>query len=227
MKPALLLAAVCTLAAAQPKIYYSKSFPESQPAYVSIEVDKTGAAIFNDAPGGPDPIKFQLEPEEAAAIFQLAEKLDYFRRPLESNLKVARMGDKTFRYFEGDTKGEAKFNYTLDLDGQALLDWFERMSETVMHVINLERTARFDRLGVDKAVLQLQISAERGRLVGARQLLPVLDRIAKNGVYINRARGRAAGLAEAIRSGKTLPEPQPPPAAQEPPAPETPAPKPQ
>ena len=225
MRPALLLVLASYLAAAQPKIYYSKSFPGSQPAYVSIEIDKTGAAVFNDAPDGPDPIKFQLEPDETAAIFQLAEKLDHFRQPLESNLPVARMGDKTFRYLDGDAKGEAKFNYTLDLDGQALLDWFERMSETVMHVINLERTARFDRLGVDKAVLQLQISAERGRLVAAKQLLPVLDRIAKNAGYINRARERAASLAEAIRAGKPLPEPPQPP--QEPPAQETPAPKPQ
>jgi hypothetical protein len=195
------------LGAAQPKIFYSKSFPGSAPAYVSIEVDKTGAGVFNDAPDGPEPLKFQLEDAETTAIFLLAEKLDYFRRPLESGLKVARMGDKIFRYDGGENKAETKFNYTQDLDGQALLDWFERISETVMHVIYLERTARFDRLGVDKALLQLQISAERNRLVAAKQLLPVLDRIAKNGAYINRARERAANIADAIRTGQLSPAP--------------------
>jgi hypothetical protein len=74
------------------------------------------------------------------------------------------------------------------------------MTETVQHFINLERTAKFDRLGVDRALLLLQVSLERNRLVGAQQLLPVLDRIAKNHVYINRSRGRAAGIAEVLRA---------------------------
>ena len=211
MKRASFIAVLAScLGAAEPKIFYSKSFPGSVPAFVSIEVDQSGAGVFNDAPDGPDPLKFQLEESETAAIFLLAERLDYFRRPLESNLKVARMGDKVFRYDGGGDRGETKFNYTLDLDGQALLDWFERIAETVMHVINLERTARFDRLGVDKALLQLQVSAERSRLVAAKQLLPVLDRIAKNGVYINRARERAANLADAIRTGQITSAPPPP-----------------
>jgi hypothetical protein len=216
VKPLLLLAVAGSVWPADaPKIFYSKSFPGSVPPFVSIEVEKSGAAVFREAPDDPQPISFQLEPAETEAIFTLAAKLDYFARPLESNLKVARMGVKTLRYQAGATRNEVQFNYTVDPDGQALHDWFERMTETVEHAINLERTARFDRLGVDKALLYLQISLERNRLVAARQLLPVLDRIAKNGVYINRARERAAQIAEFIRAGGQPPPPaQPQPPAQ-------------
>jgi hypothetical protein len=73
-------------------------------------------------------------------------------------------------------------------------------------VINLERVARFDRLGVDAALLQLQASFDQHRLAGARQLLPILDKIANNKSAFNRARERAATMAATIRQGDAKPE---------------------
>lgn len=201
MKLVLALAAALSLHAADlAKIRYTKTFPGSVPAYASVWVDKSGNAEFNDEPNGEFPIKFKLEPPETEAIFSLAAKLGNFSREIESGLKVAFTGIKVFRYEEGATRREVKFNYTLDPDAQLLLDWFERLTETSMHNINLERTARFDRLGLDKALLLLQVSADRGRLAGASQLLPILDRIAKNQAAFNRVQERAAALAEAIRA---------------------------
>ena len=48
-----------------------------------------------------DPETFQLEDQAVATIFDLAEKLDHFKRPVESGLKVANMGAKTFRWEDG------------------------------------------------------------------------------------------------------------------------------
>ena len=86
-----------------PRIVYTKSFPRSNPAFVSITVDKSGAGEYREAADDDNPLKFQLRAEEAAEIFGLAEKLDYFNRPLEAPVKVAFMGMKSFRY-EGDGK---------------------------------------------------------------------------------------------------------------------------
>jgi len=196
------LVTVAAAASAQPTIFFSKSFPGSTTPYLEISVEKSGSAVFNDAPGGPDPILFRLKAEETAAIFGLAQKVGNFSKPLESGLKVANMGKKTFRYDEGGTKNEVHFNYSQNPDAQLLLDWFERISETVQHLINLEKTAKFDRLGVDRAMLLLQVSIERNRLAAAEMLLPILDTIAGNGALINRARERAAAIAEAIRESK-------------------------
>ena len=197
------LAALALHAADPPKIRYTKTFPRSVPAYVSFWIDKSGNAEFNDAPDGELPIKFKLEPSETEAIFSLAAKLDNFARQIESGLKVAFTGTKVFRYEDGAVGREVKFNYTVDPDAQLLLDWFERLTETSMHAINLEHTARFDRLGLDKALLLLQVSADRKRLAGASQLLPILDRIAKNQAAFNRVQERAAALADAIRAART------------------------
>ena len=195
---ALLLGAAIP-AAEGPKITYIKSWPQANPAYIEIVVQKTGEGLYKEAADDEAPVKFRLTEKETAEIFVLAEKLDRFKRPLESNLKVARTGVKTFRYESGGEKNEVQFNYSLDESARLLWDWFERITETEQHLIRLERTAKFDRLGVNDALLRLQVSQERKRLVAKHQFLPVLKRIADNERYLHMARQRAASLAEPFK----------------------------
>ena len=206
MRKAFTLATVaaCALLAVDtpPKLQYTKSFPGSVPAYVSIELLRTGEGIYKEAPEDDNPIDFKVPTEDTEKIFALAEKLDRFKRPLEANLKVANMGMKTFVFEQGSVKNEQKFNFSLDLDAQALLDWFERLTETQRLHFDLERTAKFDRLGVNKTLLQIEAANDRKRLVGLDRFLPLLDRVAKNDSYLHMARERAAMLADAIRNPK-------------------------
>lgn len=201
-------AALCAWAAETPKIFYSKSFPGSSPAYVAITVDRSGAADYRESPEEEAGMKFQLTPKEVDEVFALAEKLGRFTRPLESGLKVANTGLKTFRYQSEKETNEVRFNYSLDPDARLLWDFFERTGETERHLIKLERAARYDRLGVNEALLELEVSYDRRRLVAPQQFLKVLDRIARNESYLHMARARAAKLAEAIRGGAAG-DPQP------------------
>lgn len=196
----LLFASLSIAWAAEPSIFYSKSFPNSTPAYVSIELQKTGDIVYKESPEDEQPVKLKIEPNETAEIFSLAEKLDHFKRPLESGLKVAFMGDKTFRWVTDGKAQEQKFNYSQDLDAIKLQDWFERITESEMLFFSLERTVKYDKLGVYKALLQLEAAYDRKRLVAWPQYLPLLDRVAKNSSYMNVARERAASLAEAFRA---------------------------
>jgi hypothetical protein len=199
--PLLLLLVAPLTAAAQPRITFLKSFPGSEPAYVEINVDKSGAAEYKDDPKDDNPLKFQLTPDETAAIFSLGDRLDHFTHPIESGLKVANMGVKTFRYDPGDGPShEVKFNYSEDPEAKTLLDWFERISETERALIELERAVRFDKLGVQDAILRIEVTRDQRRLVAERQFLPMLDRVIKNESYIHMARDRASALAESIRA---------------------------
>jgi len=200
---ALALMVVPLVAAADPpRLFFSKSFPGSTPAYVEISVDRNGNAVYKEAADDDQPLKFQIAQSDTDAMFGLADKLGHFNHPLESPLKVAFMGMKTFRFEAGAEKQEVKFNYSEDLDAAALLDWFERIAETEQHVINLERAVKYDKLGVNEALLLVQISLEHKRLVAPQQLLPLLDRVVKNDSYMHMARERAAAVAEAIRAAK-------------------------
>jgi hypothetical protein len=67
-------------------------------------------------------------------------------------------------------------------------------------MMNLRRAIRFDRLGVNDAVLRVDTAFSQKRLVGREQFLPLLDRVAKNEAFINIARERAARLADALRA---------------------------
>ncbi len=196
---ALLWVSTLGVAAEQPRIVYSKSFPQSVPAYVEIALDKDGNCSYKEAPDDPNPEKFQLSQKETSEIFEIAKRLELFSRRLESGLKVANTGMKTFRWENGTEKHEVKFNYSQDPDAQLLWDWFERITETEMSFATLRRAARYDKLGVNQALLKVQASYERKRLVAVAQFLPVLERIAKNEVYIHMARTRAADLADAFR----------------------------
>lgn len=195
---AVLPLALC-LWADSPRLFYSKSFPGSVPAYVGINLDRSGAGEYRETPD-EEPLRFQLKRNEVDDVFALSEKLGKFSRKLESGLKVANMGVKTLRWEEGSVRNEVKFNYSEDPDARTLADWFERIAESEQHLINLERAARYDKLGVNKALLLLQSALERKRLVALDQYLPMLDRIAKNESYLNMARERARGLADFIRT---------------------------
>ena len=190
------------LCAADARLFFSKSFPGSTPAYVAITVDQNGAGEYKEAADDDNPLKFQLSAADTGEMFGLADKLDRFKRPLESPLKVAQMGMKTFRFEEGGNSTDVKFNFSEDADARSLLDWFERISETGQNYYALERAVKYDKLGVNQALLQFNIAMDRKRVVSPQLFLPMLDRVAKNATYLNMARTRAANLAEAIRAEK-------------------------
>jgi hypothetical protein len=166
---------------------------------MAIVVDQNGAVTYREAKD-EEPETFKLEAEPLQAIFDLAEKLGHFKRPLESGLKVAKTGDKTFRWENGAESGEAKFNYSLDENAKLLQDWFERISESERALMNLRRAIRFDKLGVNDAVLRVDTAWSQKRLLGHAQFLPLLDRVAKNEGFVNIARDRAARLADTLRA---------------------------
>jgi hypothetical protein len=182
------------------KLIFTKSFPGSTPAWVKIVLEKNGQAVYSEAPDDPQPLTFKLSAPETEMMYGLAAKLGWFTRTIESGLPVARMGDKVFRYEAEGKAQEQKFNYSADPDAQALTDWFERISESERYLLELERAARFDKLGVNRVILQIQAAHERKRLVAVDQFLKWLDRVTKNESYLNMARERASRLAETFRN---------------------------
>jgi hypothetical protein len=195
----LLFLSAAAAATAAPRLFYSRSFPGSAPAYLEITLEANGDAAYREAADDELPVKFHLNEADTREVFGLADKLDHFAHPLEAPVKVAFMGTKTFRWENGAEKGEVKFNYSEDVSAHALQDWFERMAE---HRLELERAAKYDRLGLVNALNLLASAYERKRLVALDQFLPMLDRVANNENYMHTARATAAELAEAIRKAQ-------------------------
>lgn len=198
---ALLLTALGIAGAEEvPRITYSKSFPGSQPAFFLITVERTGAASYNESQDPDNAEKLQIEPSATGELFEMAERLDRFSKPLESGMKVANMGEKTLRWESGGETWESKFNYSTNEDAKLLADRFEAIAVCAQTLLELRRSIRHDRLGVNAAVLKIQGLWNDKRLVATADFLPLLDRVASDEVYIHMARERAAQIADAIRA---------------------------
>ena len=204
MKTLLLLALFALTASAQ-RIVYTKVFPGSNPAYVKITITQAGALTYQEEANEPEPDKVQLDSATTTAIFDLAAKLDHFKAKIESGLKVAKMGEKTYRWEEGTSGSEAKYNHTNDENARALQEWFEHISESQRLLADLERTYKYDRLGVNEIVVRLDVAWQQKQVVAPGQFTAILDRIAKNESLLNMARDRAAGLSEAFKTAAKLP----------------------
>ena len=183
-------------------IFYSKNFPKSSPEYMEIFLEASGDAVYKEKADDDQPVKFKLMPDEVKAVWELAAKVEWFQRKLESGLPVARMGEKSYSYTNGAVKHEVSFNYSQDLDAQALQDWFEKMVETVNLYFDLERTAKFERLGVDKALLHLEAAWDKKRLLALELYYPLLNRVIKSDSYLNMARDRAARIKEMFEEAR-------------------------
>ncbi len=132
----------------------------------------------------------------------MAEKLDYFKSPLESGLKVANTGKKTFRY-ENETGGatEVIFNYSTNETAQQLLDHFEQIAATERAYLELDRTVRYDKLGVNDALAQIESLWLNKQLAAPQQFIPLFTRITTHDSFMHLVRERSARLKDEFEAG--------------------------
>jgi hypothetical protein len=196
--PALFVAAALSCFAGTPRLVFIKSFPGSVPDYVWIGLDRAGSLEYKESQKEDEqPVKAQLPDGETSALFVLAEKLSYFKGPLESGLKVANTGKKTFRYEpESGSPTEAVFNYSLDGNAQQLLEKFEQIAASERSYLNLDRTVHFDKLGVNDSLAEIESLWLRKQLAAPLQFVPLLDRISSRPTFMHLVRERAAKLKD-------------------------------
>ncbi len=199
-KAVLILPAAFLAVSAQDIIYFERDFPGAIPERFEVRLSMEGQAVYSE--DGGEPLELAVGKDEAAEVFDLAAKLDHFTKVLASRRRVASTGRKVLRYESGGTvRGEAEFDYSENPRAREAASWFVKLSETQQHLQRLERAYRFDRLGVNEAMVHLEMSYERDRIVAPRLLEPILSKIAMNDRIMRLARARAEGLLERIRAG--------------------------
>jgi hypothetical protein len=186
---------------AEAKLVFVKSFPESVPDYYRVELDKNGDAQYATAADDPQPEKFRLSDELVKQAFDLADKLDHFKgESLETRRKIANMGKKTFTYQNGDERVTQTFNYSERPEAMELVTLFERISNTQQANIEMQRLMHFDKLGLMKHLLQVEIAFDRKDLAEPMLLVPSLEEIAINKSFMDIARLRARIILAKIQT---------------------------
>ena len=182
---------------ASPRLVYSRSFPGSKPEYFAITIDRNGALQYTESTKDEQPIRAQLPDADTAALFGLAQKLDYFKTPLESGLKVANTGKKTFRYEpDNGAPAQAVFNYSTNETAQQLLQRFENIASTERAYIELDNTVHYEKLGVNDALAGIEALWLNKQLAAPQQFIPLLTRVATHESFMHLVRDRAARLKD-------------------------------
>jgi hypothetical protein len=189
------------------KLTFRRVFKESTPELIEICVAQdTDKATYEIRQLEEDPEKLPFEVGAAlrAKMFHLAGQMNHFQnQDLDVHRKIANLGEKTFRWEQGSEAHEVKFNYTLNTAATQLLQIFEGLARQQELVALLERRMKYDRLGINDALLQFETDLNKNMLPEPQRALPVLDQIAGNPQFVEIARQRARTMAERIRHGST------------------------
>jgi hypothetical protein len=185
------------------KLSFRRVFKSSAPEFIEISVQENSDDAtyeirqLDDDPGAA---KFQVSAPLRAKMFALAQQLNHFEgQDLDVHRRIANLGEKTFRWEQGSESHEVKFNYTLNATASQLLQIFEGLARQQELLALLERRMRYDRLGINDALLQFETELNRKLLPEPERALPTLDQIAGDSRFVDIGRQRARNLAERIR----------------------------
>jgi len=184
-------------------ITYRRVFKSSTPEFIEIKISDQGNSTFDirQLDDDADPELFEVGPAVQKKIFSLAAALNNFAiANLDIQKKIANLGQKTFRYENGAEVHETSFNYTLNASAAQLMQIFEGLARQQEDLVLLVRQAKFDRLGVNDALMQFEADMDHRLLPEPERLLPILDQIAGDSHFVEIARSRARALAERIRN---------------------------
>lgn len=186
-----------------PKVTFRRIFQGSSPEFIEIRIRQdSNSATYEirqlDEDPGSQP--FEVSPPLRGKIFALAGQLHQFQGlDLDVHRKIANLGEKTFRWEQGTVAHETKFNYTLNSSAAQLLQIFEGLARQQEHYALLARRMRYDRLGINDALLQFESDLNRGLMPEPSRLVPLLEQISSDPKFVDIARQRARGLADRLR----------------------------
>lgn len=180
-----------------PRLTYTKIMKGSVPEYERVTVDCSGAGTFDGRrlSDPPNPQPLQLSSGVTQRLFGLASELGDFRFiELESDKKVANLGEKIFTYQKGRQTYKVEFNYTRNRTAEELTNLFEGIASVEEHIAGLEYSARFDPLGLPHQLHLAAIDLYEHNLTDPQLMVPILKRIASNSRYLHIAQVEAQNI---------------------------------
>jgi len=185
-------------------VVFRKVFKSSSPEFTEIRIPESGPGTceLRALDEDPNPQTLDIGAGLRGRIFALAEELQDFRGiSLDVKRRIANLGEKTFRYEKGGESNEVKFNYTINAKAGQLLQIFEALAREQEDLEVLARRMKYDRLGVNEALVQVDQDVRHQAVAQPERFLPALEQIAGDSRILEMARQRARALADFIRGG--------------------------
>lgn len=199
-------------AAATREIRYSVNFPGSQPEFFSFAIKEDGTARYESrgqeepkvgqVPHEPYSREFRVSHDVRQRLFTLAQQAGYFNADFEYKKgRVAFTGAKVLAYSGPEGDYQTKLNFSTDPVIQELVETFYNIAMTLESGRRMVFLRRFDKLGMDAELRNLEYMASSGRAIELHAIEPTLRQVANDASLMKMARERAQKLlARARRS---------------------------
>ncbi len=193
-------------APAQSSVQFSFDWPQGIPwQKYTIEVQMDGKSHFDGTPhdetNDTDPVQqdFTMSEANRLKVFELTQRLDYFRGDYDSHLKhIARTGEKTLQYRSPQMKGSTTYNWSQNADIQELTKFFQGVAITIDYGRILAFQYRFDKLGMDKRLKELEDLEADHQVEELGIIAPILRKIATDTNLMNISRDSARRLLATV-----------------------------
>ncbi len=183
-----------------PTVTFTCDWPNAHPPYYSIAVDSAGRAAYSAVDdkkenGEPYLEKFTVSRPAREQIFADAQALDYFRGKFDfTRHKVAFTGAKTLSYVDPTHQSKTTYNWSENPRLMALTQLFIAIGNTFDRGRKLQYQERFDRLGLNDTLKDMEALAKDQYLAEVHVIQPTLQRIANDPAVMDLARQRARRL---------------------------------
>lgn len=177
----------------------------------TIALNEDGAGVY--APGAtaalvpltavPDGGKaLRIEPALVKKLFAAVPMVEGGRCETH-NKGIAKTGIKTLHYAGAGRDAQCTYNYSDDDRVNDATSAFEAIAQTVDYGQRLAAKLRFDRLGLDSELDDLQGAVSDGRALEVGNIAPVLKKISEDDRVMDRVRRKALHLLEAVPTDQT------------------------
>jgi hypothetical protein len=188
---------------AQGMIRYSFEWNQGIPwQQYTVEVGANGKSHFQGTPhpgetNDSDPVEqdFTMSEANRQKLFELAQKLNYFHGDFDSHLKhIAQTGKKTLEFQSAENNGSTSFNWSQNADIEWLARFFGGIATTIDYGRKLEFQYRFDKLGMDQRLRELEDLQANNGVEELEIIVPILRKIAGDPNLMNISRETARKL---------------------------------
>jgi hypothetical protein len=205
-----------------PVVSFDVVWPSATPAHYAVAVESTGRAAYRAdnpdtaAKGEPYVVKFTVSDATRHRIFELAQQARYFRGDFDyKKSRIADTGTKTLSYSEGPgevyfaptngVRSQTTYNWSENHAIQQLTDIFQDLGATLEHGRKLSYLHRFDKLGLDAELKNMEEARKSGQLVEIQAIAPILRDIAQDYYVLRLARQRAERLLNGTHTASAQP----------------------
>lgn len=189
-----------------PIVTFTKSLWGANPSYYSIKISSMGTTSYWAEPnsdqrtGEPEMDDFTATSRTRQKIFQLTEKLHFFKGKFKTSDENGRMGWKSLTFAEGPIRNEIDFTSSNDRLINQLTKLFESISTTMECGWKLSRLRSGDPTALAAELKQMQRQVTRRQLAEFEAIAPIVRDIAFDPHIPEKSRSYARDLLNETHS---------------------------